>query len=250
MSQWPGTRVDGQRERYRSPLWPKRAARRLFDPTWIPDPVDPLVEDLKRFRVSAGLVAAVGVYTFVAQDFAFEEVLENLAIACLVLLLVTPLTVGAMLFVWRRDGPLRVLRTQLFGSLKLLLGFVAAVLGTLLLLSMGSNAGAPVLAIAPAVFWMMAFVVRAAVRINSNFFGTAAVHRCLPPLLASVTSWLMALPDLITGDLHGLSLTLGVLFILGAPVAVTGIALLEMSRLRRFHGIRLRRHPAHASRLP
>jgi hypothetical protein len=82
------------------------------------------------------------------------------------------------------------------------------------------------------------------VRVSGNFFGTAAVHRCLPPLLAVVTSWLMAVPDLVTGDLHGLSLTLGIVFILGTPLTVTAIALLEMGRLKRRYGIRLKAHPA------
>ena len=73
---------------------------------------------------------------------------------------------------------------------------------------------------------------RAPYRISGNFFGTAVVHRCLPPLLATVTTWLMAIPDLVTGDLHGLGLAMGFVFILGAPVTVTGIALLEMGRLK------------------
>ncbi|MFJ7072462.1 hypothetical protein [Streptomyces sp. NPDC098781] len=54
----------------------------------------------------------------------------------------------------------------------------------------------------------------------------------------------MAVPDLITGDLHGLGLALGVFFILGAPVTVTAISLLEMGRLRSRYGIRLADHPA------
>jgi hypothetical protein len=37
---------------------------------------------------------------------------------------------------------------------------------------------------------------------------------------------------------------MGVVFILGAPVTVTGIAALEMYRLRSRHGIRLGAHPA------
>jgi hypothetical protein len=93
-------------------------------------------------------------------------------------------------------------------------------------------------------------VVWGAVRVSGNFFGTAAVHRCLPALLATVTSWLMALPDLVTGDLHGLSLTLGIVFILGAPVTVTVIALLETGRLKRRYGIRLKAHPATCPPLP
>jgi hypothetical protein len=60
----------------------------------------------------------------------------------------------------------------------------------------------------------------------------------------------MAVPDLVTGDLHGLSLTLGVIFILGAPVTVTAIALLEMRRLKRRYGIRLQAHPATQATAP
>ncbi|MFD9905998.1 hypothetical protein [Streptomyces sp. NPDC059063] len=241
----------GTVNRERSLLWPKEAAQWVFAPAWLPDPVDPLVEGLKRYRVVAGLIAACGVYTVVAGGFDVSEALENLVVASLVLLIVTPLTVGAMLFVWRRSGPLAALRGPLFASLRLLLGFIAAVIGTVLLLGQGGGITGPgIFVVAPVVFWLMAFVIRAAVQINRNFFGTAAVHRCLPPLLATVTTWLMALPDLVTGDLHGLSLTMGAIFILGAPVTVTGIALLEMHRLRRFHGIRLLAHPhlrGHAS---
>jgi hypothetical protein len=94
------------------------------------------------------------------------------------------------------------------------------------------------------MMWMLIFTAYGAVRVSGNFFGTAATHRCLPPLLAMVTSWLVAVPDLVTGDLHGLSLTLGIVFILGAPVTVTAIALLEMGRLKRRYGIRLKAHPA------
>ncbi|MEZ0157843.1 hypothetical protein [Streptomyces griseorubens] len=94
------------------------------------------------------------------------------------------------------------------------------------------------------MMWMLCFVARGTLRVSGNFFGTGAVHRCLPALLATVTSWLVAVPDLVTGDLHGLGFAFGVVFILGAPVTVTAIALLETGRLRRRYGIRLRAHPA------
>ncbi|MGY1436030.1 hypothetical protein [Streptomyces reniochalinae] len=42
---------------------------------------------------------------------------------------------------------------------------------------------------------------------------------------------------------HGLGLQLGVVFILGAPVTLTALGLLETRRLRRHHGVRLRGHP-------
>ncbi|MYW21973.1 hypothetical protein GT045_24785 [Streptomyces sp. SID486] len=229
------------------------AARAVFHPVWIPEPLDPAVEQLKRVRIAAGSVAAAGVYTFVEGGFALKEMLENLLIASAVLLVVAPLTVGVMLWIWRRTGSLRPLRPALLRALGLLLTFVGSVVVTVLLLQNNGSLGGSLLIVPMGLLtlWMVWFVGAGALRITGNFFGTAAVHRCLPPLLAVVTSWLMALPDLLTGDLHGLGLGLGVVFILGAPVTVTAIALYEMGRLKRGHGIRLTAHPtAPGSRNP
>ncbi|OIJ89134.1 hypothetical protein BIV24_20960 [Streptomyces colonosanans] len=229
----------------RSFLKPHRVAKAVFHPAWVPEPVDSTVESLKRVRIICGTIAALGVYTFVEGGFAFDEMLRNMLTACLVLLLITPLSIGVMLYVWRRTGTVRQLRAPLVKSLILLLLFIGSVLLLMTMVSMGT-AGTllPPLLSAVVGLWLTWFVGAGAVHVCGNFFGTAGVHRCLPPLLASVTTWLMAIPDLLTGDLHGLSLTLGIVFILGAPMTVTGIALLEMNRLRRRYGIRLGAHPA------
>ncbi|MEV5984253.1 hypothetical protein AB0L85_04450 [Streptomyces sp. NPDC052051] len=221
-------------------------ARAVFHPAWVPAALDPTVEGLKRVRIIFGTVAAVGVYTVVQGGFAFDALLKNMLTACLVVLGVTPLTVGAMLCVWRRTGTVRQLRTSLANSLKLLLLFIGSVVVTVTLWSTqnGSISLFVMMPIGFAAIWLTWFVGVGAVHVCGNFFGTAGVHRCLPPLLATVTSWLMALPDLLTGDLHGLGLALGIVFILGAPVTVTAIALMEMNRLRRRYGIRLSAHPA------
>ncbi|MFI2639533.1 hypothetical protein [Streptomyces sp. NPDC018610] len=228
----------------RSLLRPKEVARAVFHPVWIPAPVDPVVERLKRVRVIAGTVAAVGVYTFVQGGFAFEEMLQNMLTASAVLLLITPLTVGAMLYVWRDGGTVRELKEPLLASLKLLLAFVGTVVATVVMWRAAAGSGLFVLLLGFVALWLTWFAGHGAVQVSGNFFGTAAVHRCLPPLLATVTTWLMAIPDLVTGDLHGLSLRLGFVFVLGAPVTVTGIAVLEMRRLRRWYGVRLGVHPA------
>ncbi|MGW3195092.1 hypothetical protein ACWDBD_10995 [Streptomyces sp. NPDC001118] len=244
-----GNRTPGV-PRGRNYLKAHHAAWAVFHPAWIPEPLDPGVEGLKRIRVAAGTVAAVGVYTFVEGGFALTEMLQNLLTASGVLLVIAPLTVGVMLWIWRRTGSLRTLRPALLRALGLLLTFVGSVVATILLLQTGSSLSGSLLIIPMGLFtlWMVWFVGAGALRVTGNFFGTAAVHRCLPPLLAMVTSWLMALPDLFTGDLHGLGLKLGILFILGAPVTVTAIALYEMARLKRGYGIRLTdhqgRHPA------
>lgn len=231
----------------RSFLKPHHVARAVFHPTWIPESLDPSVDALKKARVIAGAVAAFGVYTFVEGGFAFDEMMNNAATACVVLLFITPLTVGVMLYLWRRSGAGTVgqLREPLVRSLKLLLLFIGSALGTVLIFQMGNALGTlGGLLVSLVGLWMGVFVIAGAYRISGNFFGTAVVHRCLPPLLATVTTWLMAIPDLVTGDLHGLGLAMGFVFILGAPVTVTGIALLELGRLRSRYGIRLAAHPA------
>ncbi|WP_406446456.1 proline-rich domain-containing protein [Streptomyces sp. NBC_01613] len=231
-------------------LKPHQVARAVFHPAWIPEAVDPSVEQLKRVRVIAGAVAALGVYTFVEGGFAFDEMLDNAATASAVLFFLTPLTVGVMLYVWRRGGTVRQLREPLVNSLKLLLLFIGSVFTTVLLFRLGDAFGVlPKLVLTLAGLWMAFFAIAGAVKLSGNFFGSAAVHRGLPPLLATVTTWLMAIPDLVTGDLHGLSLTMGIVFILGAPVTVTGISLLELRRLRRRYGVRLTAHPATLPRI-
>ncbi|MEU7021138.1 hypothetical protein ABZ990_10850 [Streptomyces sp. NPDC046203] len=226
---------------------PKTVARAVFHPAWVPEGVDPTVESLKRARVIVGAITAVGVYTFVQGGFAFDEMLENVLTASLVLLVLTPLTVGVMLLVWRRRAGAvgRHLRTPLFNSLKLLLLFIGSVVLMVTTWRMGLGNGLLMTLLCFLLgLWLTAFVAIGTVHVSGNFFGTAAVHRCLPPLLATVTTWLVAIPDLVGGDLHGLSLTMGIVFILGAPVTVTAISLLEMKRLRSRLGIRLGDHPA------
>lgn len=243
---WIGGRLTA-----RSFLKPKDVAWTVFHPVWIPEPVDPSVERLKRLRVIAGAIASFGVYTFLEGGFALEELMENALTASVVLLFITPLTVGVMLFVWRRGGTVRQLRGPLLNCLKLLLLFIGSVVATVTLLQFSTALGGPAfLLLALVTLWLFVFVVAGAVRVSGNFFGTAAVHRSLPALLATVTTWLMAVPDLVTGDLHGLSLTMGIVFILGAPVTVTVIALLETGRLRRRYGVRLATHPAGLPPMP
>lgn len=237
----------------RSFLKPHQVAKAVFHPTWILDSLDPSVDALKKARVVVGAVAAFGVYTFVEGGFAFDEMLDNAATACAVLLFITPLTVGVMLWRWRRSGAGTVgqLREPLVRSLKLLLLFIGSALGTLLIFRLGGSLGGLGNVLLGLLgLWMGFFVIAGAYRISGNFFGTAVVHRSLPPLLATVTTWLMAIPDLVTGDLHGLGLALGFVFILGAPVTVTGIALLEMGRLKNRYGIRLAAHPATLPPIP
>jgi hypothetical protein len=170
-------------------------AQAVFHPAWIPPPVDRSVERLKRVRVIAGAVAALGVYTFVQGKFDFTEILENMLTAAAVLLFITPMTVGVMLFVWRRTGRVRELRGPVFDSLKLLLLFTGTVVVTVLLWQLSLSFQGIVLAVLGlTALWLTGFVAFGTVQLSGNFFGSAAVHRCLPPLLATVTTWRWSFP--------------------------------------------------------
>ncbi|WP_330350148.1 hypothetical protein [Streptomyces sp. NBC_00582] len=226
-------------------LLPHRAARAVFHPAWIPDSLDPTVERLKRARVAVGFVAALGVHVFFEIRFSWDELPRNAAIAALVLFCVTPLATGAMLLVWRRGGTVRRLRARLLDTVKLLSLFTASAFVCLALFAVGDMVGTlPKIALTGLGLWTALFVIAGGVRLTGNFFGTGAVHRCLPPLLATVTSWVLALSDLAGSGEHGMDNALGVTCILAAPVTVTAIALLETHRLKKRYGIRLMAHPA------
>ncbi|CAM5309206.1 Integral membrane protein OS=Streptomyces glaucescens OX=1907 GN=SGLAU_08710 PE=4 SV=1 [Streptomyces glaucescens] len=165
-------------------LRPKQAARAVFHPAWIPDSLDPAVDLAKKVRLIAGTIAAVGVYTFVEGGFAFDEVLENMLTASAVLLFITPSTVGVMLYVWRRGGTVRALRVPLLNSLKLLLAFVGTIVLTVLVWRLAGGAGFLAPLLAPLALWLTTLVIRGAVHVSGNFFGTAAstaaCRRCWP----------------------------------------------------------------------
>jgi hypothetical protein len=142
-----------------------------------------------------------------------------------------PLTVGPMLLVWRARGfPVRLLRPYLWRSVALLLGYVAliALLAVAFLLVRVRWASPGILQLVVAG-WVLVFAVSASLTVARNLFGSAAVHPGLPALITVVTAWLAALPPFPSGR--------GLVLVLAGPVTVTAVALLELSRLRRRHGV-------------
>ncbi len=73
-----------------------------------------------------------------------------------------------------------------------------------------------------------------------HVFRTADIHEVLPPILAGVLVWEMALLDVTTGAYDQAPPGVRRLFILGAPCTVTALSWWELSRLRRHHGLTLR----------
>lgn len=116
----------------------------------------------RRCGSSCGAVAGFGVYTFVEGGFAFDEMLDNAATACLVLLFITPLTVGVMLYLWQRSGAGTVaqLKEPLLRSLKLLLLFIGSALGTVLIFQLGGSLGMlGTMLVSVVGLWMAFFVI-------------------------------------------------------------------------------------------
>ncbi|MFE2557347.1 hypothetical protein ACFXGT_15230 [Streptomyces sp. NPDC059352] len=73
-----------------------------------------------------------------------------------------------------------------------------------------------------------------------HVFRTADIHEVLPPILAGVLVWEMALLDVITETYAQVPTGVRMIFILGAPVTVTALSYWELYRLRRNHGLTLR----------
>jgi hypothetical protein len=73
-----------------------------------------------------------------------------------------------------------------------------------------------------------------------HVFRTADVHETVPPLLATLLVWEVALIDVFRGAYDSVPFGIRLAFILGAPLSVTAVALWELRRLRTRHGITLR----------
>ncbi|WP_254399616.1 hypothetical protein [Streptomyces sp. AC602_WCS936] len=227
--------------RRRSLLNPVYAAALLFHPAWIPPALDPSIDTLRRVRTIAGLLTCFGVHVALA-DFSIPSPLSKINNVVLILLTVHPVTVGVMLLVWRKRGhQVRTLRVPVLRGFILLASYVGALL-ILIQLTIASpesetSPGAEMIHIGVAL-WLFCFVIVASLAVIKNLFGSAAIHPSLPALLATIITWLAALLDLNTDEV-----VLGVVLVLSGPVTVTAVAVLELSRLRRHHGIELLTHP-------
>lgn len=88
--------------------------------------------------------------------------------------------------------------------------------------------------------WFVPFAMYGIVQSIVHVFRTADIHETLPPLMAILLVWELALFDVIGGTYEGVPFEVWLAFTLGAPLSVTAVALWEFRRLRRRHGITLR----------
>ncbi|MGK5553535.1 hypothetical protein ACSNOI_18135 [Actinomadura kijaniata] len=88
--------------------------------------------------------------------------------------------------------------------------------------------------------WLAPFGLYGIVQSLVHVFRTADLHETVPPLLATLLVWEVALLDVFRGAYDSVPLGVRLAFILGAPLSVTALAMWELRRLRTRHGITLR----------
>jgi hypothetical protein len=105
-----------------------------------------------------------------------------------------------------------------------------------------ASAGRVVLLFALGAFllWLGPFGLYGVAQSLVHVFRTADVHETVPPLLATLLVWEVALFDVFRGAYDGAPFGVRLAFILGAPISVTAVAMWELRRLRTRHGITLR----------
>ncbi|MET9960036.1 hypothetical protein ABZ128_13390 [Streptomyces sp. NPDC006326] len=231
---------------------PLYAAQLAFRPSRRGIVHDPQVRRLQLWRTALGLVAWVGLtatYNAVVSVTDVEAVADDRLnqswSSVLVLVCTFPVVVGA--FVAAARGGLR--RVYLRRALRSL-GAVLAIMA-----SMGTSA----LAMAPELaglrdavglpgkitigvlcLWSIGFALYGIGLSLVHVFRTADIHEVVPPVLAGVLVWEMALLDVVTGAYPQVPAGVRAVFVLGAPVTVTALSWWEMRRLRRHHGLTVR----------
>ncbi|MET7755862.1 hypothetical protein ABZT27_14270 [Streptomyces sp. NPDC005389] len=231
---------------------PLYAAQRAFRPARPGIVNDPEVRKLQLWRTGLGLVAWVGLmvtYNAVAsaddvQGVASERLDQSWS-SVLVLVCTFPVVVGAFVAA-AREGLRRVYLRRALRPLGAVLAIMASMGTSALamapeLAGLRDAVGLPGrIAIVVLFLWALGFALYGIGLSLVHVFRTADIHEVLPPILAGVLVWEMALLDVITGSYDQVPAGARVVFILGAPVTVTALSCWELYRLRRNHGLTLR----------
>ncbi|XVQ15626.1 hypothetical protein ACQP1W_24780 [Spirillospora sp. CA-255316] len=88
--------------------------------------------------------------------------------------------------------------------------------------------------------WVLVFVCYGAALTLVHMFRTADIHEVLPPVIAIVLVWELAVVDLFSNTYDGAPVAVRAALILGGPLSVTAVSLWELRRLRTRHGLTLR----------
>ncbi|MER6526325.1 hypothetical protein [Streptomyces sp. NPDC001508] len=235
----------------RNPLY---AAQRVFRPSR-PDRVeDATVGRLQLWRTVLGVAAWVWLtvtYGLISDTGDVEAALSNRFdqswINVLVLIGTFPVVVGV--FVAAAQGPVRRLYVRrALRSLASIIALVAAMATFPLAMApdpvtkgFRDVIGVPgKIVLALMCLWSLGFALYGIGLALVHVLRTADIHELVPPILALVLSWELALLDVITGAYADVPLFARGVFMMGAPVTVTALSFWEMHRLRHRHGLSLR----------
>lgn len=235
----------------RNPLY---AAQRVFRPSRPGRVEDPTVRRLQLWRTVLGFVAWLWLtitYGVISDTGDVGNVVSDRFSqswsSVLVLICTFPVLVGA--FVAAARGHLR----------RQYLRYALRSFGTIMVL-MASMATFP-LAVAPdsateairdfiglpgkivlwlACLWSLGFALYGIGLTLVHLFRTADIHELVPPALATVLVWELALLDLLTGAYSEVPPLARALFMMGAPLTVTALSWWEVRRLRLRYGLSLR----------
>ncbi|MEU6661908.1 hypothetical protein [Streptomyces sp. NPDC046821] len=214
---------------------------------------DPLVVRAQKIRTLVG----VGAVVWVSLSYNLARSLADVAnertdqswLSVLMLSVTFPLAVAVLLVLAAPRARFELLRraAKPFGAIVALISAVATFPATILTgFFNGKFATNAVMAVvtyttlALILVWVFPFIVWGVGLALLHVFRTADIHETAPPLLATILVWEMAVVDLVTGAYAGMPGPLQTLFVLGAPLSVTAVAVWEIHRLRVHHNIAVR----------
>jgi hypothetical protein len=232
---------------------PIAVGRRVFTPSRPGIPDDRAVQRTQLLRTAFGLVAIAGliVYYRLANSVqgALEDRFDDSWINALVLSATLPVAIVVFIAAaspGRRGLLLRRALKPLGAALALFGGmftFALAMAPELAGVRGLAGPATPVVNIVAGFFlilWMVPFVVYGITMSLVHVFRTADIHEWLPPLLATVLAWEMAVLGVFNGAYQGVPGSVRALYLLGGPVSVTLVSIWECYRLHTRYGVRWR----------
>ncbi|MEU6894726.1 hypothetical protein ABZ934_23510 [Streptomyces sp. NPDC046557] len=213
---------------------------------------DPDVRRLQLWRTVLGIVAWVGLMVTYKAVVSADDVkamaddrLDQSWSSVLVLVCTFPVVVGGFTAA-ARAGLRRVYLRRALRSFGAVVAIMAS-MGTSALAMAPESAGLRdavglpgKIAIGVLCLWSVGFALYGIGLSLVHVFRTADIHEVVPPVLAGVLVWEMALLDVVTGAYTQVPGAARAVFILGAPLTVTALSWWELRRLRRHHGLTIR----------
>lgn len=235
---------------------PIAVGRRVFTPSRPGRVQDPAVKHVQVLRTVVGFAAVVGVllaYRLVADaEDLFDQRMDQVETSVNLLAITFPVCVAGFIAAARPPNRQLFLRRALkpLGALCAMLCSIAFILllgngvfGDVLITDDATPSPGAYARLGFSLFflvWMVPFILYGVAMVLVHVFRTADIHEALPPLLATVLVWELALSDLFTGAYDAAPFGVRMALTFGGPLSVTAVSLWELGRLRSRHGITVR----------